>query len=363
MAGVIPRNLGAMRIEEVLRAARERGASDVHFAGGEAAVMRIDGELLHRSDTVSTAEIESFVAMRLDARAREALVAQGCCDVAVDARATGPSRLHVFRAAGGMRCAVRLFAAGVPALESFDLPQVIEHLALRRSGLVLIVGPTGSGKTTLLAAMVDFLNRGHARHVVTLEDPIEYPHQANRCVLAQCEIGRDAPDFASALRGVLRSDPDVIVIGELRDVESMRSALCAAETGHLVLASLHTSDAPQALDRIVDSFAVEGREQIRVQLAGTLAGVLALRLVPRARSKGRRAVAEVLVATDAVRNLVREGKTHQLRSVMQTGKALGMQTLEMHLSVLVARGELTHATALECAQRPAEVCLSDERQR
>jgi twitching motility protein PilT len=203
--------------------------------------------------------------------------------------------------------------------------------------------------------MVDALNRAHARHVVTLEDPIEYVLRDDRCVIAQCEIERDSPDLGSAIRAVLRADPDVIVIGELRDPDAMRDALVAAETGHLVLTSLHTLDAAAALERVIDAFPVDGREQIRIQIAQTLAAVIALRLVVRSTGKGRRAAAEILVATDAVRNLIREGKTHQLRSTMQTGRVFGMQTLEMHLASLVERGEITRDAAAACAHRPADL--------
>jgi twitching motility protein PilT len=353
-------NLGAMRIEELLRAARARGASDVHLAIGEAAVLRIDGRLVRRDDVVVTpAELDAFLRTRMESRPRESLDAHGCCDAAVGGPDIGPLRLHVFRALGGMRCAVRLFPEAVPRLETLDLPPVIARLVLERSGLVLIVGPTGSGKTTLLASMIDLLNHGHARHVVTLEDPIEYYHRADASVVAQCEIGRDVPDVASAIHAVLRADPDVIVVGELRDAASIRGALAAAETGHLVLASLHTADAPGALDRMVGSFPIDGREQVRAQLAATLVGVVAVRLVPRACGQGRRAAAEILVATDAVRHLVREGKTHQLRSAIQTGRGAGMQTLEMHLSALSARGEISGVTAREFAQRPAEISTSE----
>jgi twitching motility protein PilT len=352
--------VGAMRVEEILRSAHERSASDVHLCPGQPPILRVDGDLVHRTDSpLTAAEIDSFVSARLDGRARELLATHGACDIAIHAPGIGRLRIHAFRARGGMRCAVRLFPVEVPALESFDLPKSVEMLALQKTGLVLIVGPTGSGKTTLLAALVDLLNRGRSRHVITFEDPIEYQHESNLCLIAQCEIGRDAADFAYAVYGALRADPDVIVIGELRDAESMRSALSASETGHLVLASMHTADAPQALDRIVDMFSFEARAQVRTQLAATLAGVVALRLAPRAGGKGRRAVAEILVATDAVRNLIREGKTHQLRSALQTGRAAGMQTLEMHLSMLIARGELTRATALDCAQRPTEVSVAE----
>ena len=347
---------GGMRVDELVREGRERGASDVHVAANEQPVMRIDGELIRIGEEILRGdELESFLGERLDARARQALHTLGFCDAAVRTSSLGPIRVHAFAGVRGLRCAIRLFPLAIPHLETLDVPRVIESFALRKSGLVLVVGPAGSGKTTLLAAMVDALNRAHPRHVVTLEDPVEYVHQSNRCIIAQCEIGRDGDGLAGAINGTLRADPDVIVIGELRDVESMRGALGAAETGHLILASLHTSSAAQAVERIVDAFPTEGRAQIRVQIAQTLAGIVALRLVVRARGGGRRAATEILVASDAVRNLLREGKAHQLRSAIQTGRAAGMQTLEMHLAGLVERGEITRATALACAEQPAEI--------
>ncbi len=348
--------LGAMRVEEVVRAARERGASDVHIAAKRGTVLRIDGRLVRRGDdAIDPADLWAFLQAHLVERAQAQLAERGHCDVALHDGNLGAVRLHVFRASDGLRCAFRLFPSVVPRLEEFDLPPCVEQLALRKTGLLLVVGPTGSGKTTLLAAMVNALNRSHHLHVVTLEDPIEYVHRDDQCVIAQCEIGTDSADLAEAIRATLRSDPDVILIGELRDSEAMRSALGAAETGHLVLASLHTVDAPGALERLIDAFPVDGREQIRIQVAQTLAAVLALRLVPRACGKGRRAAAEILIATDAVRNLVREGKTHQLRSMMQTGRASGMQTLEMHLAALVERGEITTETAFAAAERTGDL--------
>ena len=345
-----------MRVEEIVRAARERGASDVHIAAKRGTVLRIDGRLVRRGeDEIGPAELQIFLQTHLDERAQAQLAERGHCDVALHDGTLGAVRLHAFRAGGGLRCAVRLFPSTVPRIEEFDLPACIEQLALRKNGLILVVGPTGSGKTTLLAAMIGALNRSHHRHVVTLEDPIEYVHIDDRCVIAQCEIGTDAADLAEAIRAILRADPDVIVIGELRDPEAMRSALGSAETGHLVLASLHTVDAPGALERLIDAFPVDGREQIRIQVAQTLAAVIALRLVPRARGKGRRAAAEILIATDAVRNLIREGKTHQLRSMMQTGRSSGMQTLEMHLAALVERGEITAEAALAAAERVGDL--------
>jgi len=345
-----------MRVEEIIRAARERGATDLHIAASRSIVLRIDGQLVRRGDEViDAADLLDFLQAHLGERAQAQFTERGHCDVSLHGGDLGALRLHVFRANDGVRCAVRLFPSAVPRLEELDLPVCVEHLALRKTGLILVVGPTGSGKTTLLAAMVNALNVGHRRHIVTLEDPIEYVHRDSQCVVAQCEIGADSADLADTIRSMLRADPDVIVIGELRDPNAMRNALGAAETGHLVLASLHTVDAPGALERLIDAFPADGREQIRIQVAQTLAAVIALRLVPRSSGKGRRVAAEILIATDAIRNLVREGKTHQLRSMMQTGRAYGMQTLEMHLAALVERGEITAAAALATAERPGDL--------
>jgi len=350
-----------IRVEETLRSARERGASDVHLSPGDAPVLRIDGLLERRPEAVCTLEeIEAFLAACLDERSTSELADKGNCDVVLRRADLGTLRVHVFKTVRGVHCAFRLFPSNVPLLSALDVPAVIEDLATRRAGLVLAVGPAGSGKTTLLAAMIQQLNQAQARNVISIEDPIEYLHVGQRCVISQCEVGRDVPDFSTAIHGALRADPDVIVVGEARGVESLKTTLFAAETGHLVFASLHTQDASQALERIVDSFPIEGRAQIRTQLAQTLAGVIALRLVTRASGRGRRAAVEILVATDAVRNLLREGKTHQLRSVMQTSRNVGMQTLEMHLAELVRRREITQAAALTSALHPPEVDLAGE---
>jgi twitching motility protein PilT len=239
-------------------------------------------------------------------------------------------------------------------LDELGLPSAVSALAQRASGLALFTGPTGCGKTTALAALVDRINRSCERHVVTVEDPIEYVHRSIRSVVTQCQIGRDVGDFAEALRGFMRADPDVIVIGEMRDRATIEAALTAAETGHLVLATLHTNDAAQTVDRIVDAFPPDAHGQVRSQLAAVLAGIAALRLVRR-EGGGRRAAAEVMVGTDAVRALIREGKTHQLRNAIVTGRAHGMQTLETHLSELVMRGEIALSDAQAATNHRAEV--------
>ena len=328
----------------------------MHFAANESPMLRIDGELVCREDATADArEIEAFLAAHFDDAAHKSLQRRGCCDVVLRSKGEGAVRLHAFCSANGIRCAARLLPISPPSLESLDLPRVIFGLASRRNGLVLVVGPSGSGKTTLLAAMVEHLNRTAARNVIVLEDPIEYVHTSGLCTITQCEIGRDAPDFSTAIHGVLRADPDVIVIGELRDANSLRTALLAAETGHLVLASLHTRDACQAVERIVDSFPTEGREQIRVQMAQTMCGIVAIRLVRRAKVSGRRAIAEILLANDAVRNLLREGKAHLLRSAMQTGRNSGMQTFEMHLMELLRREDITLQEALTVSEHLDEL--------
>jgi twitching motility protein PilT len=219
---------------------------------------------------------------------------------------------------------------------------------------VLFTGPTGSGKTTALAALVDRMNRSSERVILTVEDPVEYVHAPRRSLVAHCEVGSDVADYAEALRSFMRADPDVMLIGEMRDRLTMEAALTAAETGHLVLSTLHTNDAAQTIDRIVDAFGGDAHAQVRAQLAATLVAVVSLRLV-RARTGGRIAACEVLVATDAVRALVRDGKTHQLRNVIATGRSAGMQTLEAHLSDLVVHGAIDLATARAASMRPSDI--------
>jgi twitching motility protein PilT len=221
--------------------------------------------------------------------------------------------------------------------------------------LVVFTGPTGSGKTTALAALIDRVNRLTERVIVTVEDPIEYVHAPVRSAIAHCEIGRDASDYASALHGFMRADPDVILVGEMRDRATMEAVLSAAETGHLVLSTLHTIDAAQTVDRIIDAFGSEAQSQVRTQLASTLLAIVSLRLVPRRHGDGRVAASEILVGTDAVRAMIREGKTHQLRNAIGTGRAAGMRTLETSLSDLVVRGTVSIDAARHAANRPSEV--------
>ncbi|MEO7040561.1 MAG: PilT/PilU family type 4a pilus ATPase [Candidatus Elarobacter sp.] len=350
-------SLTVVRIQDLVRGARARGATDLHFGGSDRPALRIDGRLvLLEASAIDEAAVRSFLAGSLTALQLARLDRLGTADGAAERAAEGaPYRLHAYRYAGGIRVAIRLLAERVPSLEQLGLPAVVATFAQRHAGLVLFTGPTGSGKTTALAALVDRINRTSERNIVTVEDPVEYEHLSARSFVTHCEIGRDVGDYAEALYGLLRADSDVILVGEMRDRSTMEAALLAAETGHLVFATLHTNDASQTIDRIVDAFPAEAHAQVRSQLAAVLAGIVALRLVPRGDGSGRRAAAEVLVGTDAVRALIREGKTYQLRNTIVTGRGAGMQTLETHLSELVMRGEVALAAARAITARPDEV--------
>jgi twitching motility protein PilT len=348
--------LAELRFWELLEHAREREASDLHLATEEPPAIRVDGELIRLdAPAIDSDEMAKFADVAFVARVRTLLHEGGDAGCVVRREGIGAFRVHAFRALGRLRLAIRLLARGVPSLERLHLPSIIPMFAQRKAGLVLFVGPTGSGKTTALAALVDRINRTRSRHIVTIEDPVEYCHTSVRSIVAHREIGADAVDYASALFAALRADPDVIVVGELREAATMRAALTAAETGHLVLSTLHTGDAAQTVDRIVDAFDSAGQAEVRVQLAQTLVAVASIRLVPRASGRGRRAAVEVLVATDAVRALIRDGKTHQLRNAIVTGRDSGMQTLETHLSELVVRRDVSLDAARAATDRPQEI--------
>lgn len=352
--------LAPVRLSEVLRVARLRNASDVHLCAGVPPVLRVDGALEAQPTLAPSAEEVSAVsAALLDADAYALLAQSGDATITRDLDEVGTIRVHAFRTSQGTSLAIRLLAPAVPSLESLHLPAAVSAFVEKPHGLVIFAGPTGSGKSTSLAAIIDRINRTRARHIITIEDPIEYRHKSDRSVINQREIRRDVHTFAEAIYGALRCDPDVLLVGEMRDPQTMHAALNAAETGHLVLTTLHTGDAPQTVDRIVGIFEGDKQEQIRIQLAQTLLSVVCMRLIPRASGPGRRCAAEVLVATDAVRNLIRDAKTHQLRNIISTSRQGGMQTLEAHLSDLVARREITLEDARTVTDRPDDVRPSD----
>jgi twitching motility protein PilT len=348
--------LASVRLGEVLRMARSRNASDLHICAEHPPVLRVDGALETQGTTApSLGEIESLATTFLGDRATARLEREGDASAAYRDDELGSFRVHAFRSSSGIALAIRVLAPSVPTLESLHLPAVVASFAEKSNGLVLFAGPTGSGKSTVLAALIDRINRTQAKHILTAEDPIEYRHRSLRSVVSQREVGRDVGSFADAIYGALRSDPDVLLVGEMRDSQTMHAALTAAETGHLVFATLHTGDGPQTIDRIISAFNGDMQEQVRVALAQTLLGAVCLRLVPRTAGRGRRCAAEVLVATDAVRSIVRDGKTHQLRNAIATGRAAGMQTLETHLSDLVMRREISLETAKGYTERPGEI--------
>jgi twitching motility protein PilT len=264
-------------------------------------------------------------------------------------------RVNVYFQRDSIGAAFRLIPYEIKSIDDLALPPVVADLARFQRGFVVVTGPTGSGKSTTLAAMVDVVNKERAGHIMTVEDPIEFLHKHQKCIVNQREVGADTHGFSAALKHVLRQDPDVILVGEMRDLETISTAITAAETGHLVFATLHTQDAPQTIDRIIDVFPPHQQQQVRVQLSTTLQGVVTQQLVQTVDGKGRAAACEVLVTTPAIRNLIREGKVHQIYSAMQAGGRFGMQTMDMHLSQLVKAGTITQAMAFERCHDPEEL--------
>jgi twitching motility protein PilT len=276
-------------------------------------------------------------------------------DVAYSIPGLARFRVNVYFQRNALGAAFRLIPHELKSLEELGMPPALHELATKPRGLVLVTGPTGSGKSTTLAAMIDEINRTRQEHIMTVEDPIEFLHRHKQCIVNQREIGPDAVSFAEALRGALRQDPDVILLGEMRDLETIATALTAAETGHLVFATLHTQDAPSTVDRLIDVFPAAQQEQIRVQIAATLQGIVTQTLLPRADRSGRVPAVEVLLPDDAVRNLIRQAKIEQIYSVMQTGTQRGMQTMEQALADLVTRGIVAQEVALNRSSRPDQL--------
>lgn len=331
-------------LEALLRRAVAAGASDVHLSAGAPPMLRVDGRLQPLGEErLPAAQVAAAFERLAGEEHRRQLAAAGQVAFSFGLAGVARFRVHAFRQRGSVALALRVIPGRVPTLAELGLPSVLGELALRPAGLVLVAGAPGSGKSTTLAALVRHVNEHRAAHVITLEHPIEYLHGHERSLVNQREVGQDAPDFASALRGALRQDPDVIVLDALPDAETISAMLLAAETGRLVLAGVHATGAAQAVDRLVEAFPPHGQPQVRLQLAATLQGVVAQQLVPRADRPGRVPAVEVLVATPAARNLIREGKTHQLPSVIQTGTRLGMVAMDRSLADLLERGLISEA--------------------
>ena len=328
-----------MTLQYLLTQCIALGASDLHLSSGAPALFRVNGDLQRLTELVFTHEDTQQALMSVMSPTQQSYFKSNLeCDFAIELPTLARFRVNAFHQARGVSAVLRVIPQRLANLQSLHAPPLLNELAHRSSGLVLVTGPTGSGKSTTLAAMVDALNQTHAKHIVTIEDPIEFVHTPKHCLIQQRELGTHALSFANALRSALREDPDVILVGELRDLETMRLAITAAETGHLVLATLHTSSAAKTVDRMVDVFPAEEKNMVRSLLSESLIAVISQRLCKRLDGAGRVAAFEVMVSTPAVRNLIREGKVAQLYSAIQTGRAVGMQTMDQSLAALVQQG-------------------------
>jgi len=334
-----------LALEEVLRA----HASDLHVTVNAVPMIRVDGGLrpIESSGVWDRAKVTSALRSILTPQQVARFDEEHELDLAYTISANARFRVNIYQQRNSMGAAFRLIPTDIKQLSELGVPESVANFATLARGLVLVTGPTGSGKSTTLAALVDLVNRTRADHIVTVEDPIEFLHSNHRSLVNQREVGSDTHSFTAALKHVLRQDPDVILIGELRDLETISIALTAAETGHLVFATLHTQDAAQTIDRVIDVFPPHQQAQVRSQLAATLRGVVCQTLVKRAQGDGRAVATEVLVTTPAIANLIREGKTYQIPSALQAGRSLGMHTLDQHLADLVNTGQITYVAAVE----------------
>ncbi|RKQ88626.1 type IV pilus twitching motility protein PilT [Brockia lithotrophica] len=344
-------------IEELLRETQEREATDLHLTAFSPPILRIGGYLtpLEEYAALGPEDIRNLVYPLLSSRQREVLEERLSVDLAVGLAGIGRFRLNVYYQRGSLACAFRRLADEIPKLEELGLPESVYRFPDLTSGLILVTGATGSGKSTTLAAIIDRINEKYRRHIITVEDPIEYVHYNKLSVINQRELYTDVPSFADALRAALRQDPDVILVGEMRDLETIRTAIMAAETGHLVLSTLHARDTISTFARVIGVFPTEEQAQVRQQLAASVRAVIAQQLLPRRDGKGRVLAAEVLVVTPAVANLVRLGKDEHIRLILETGGRLGMQTMEQSLVELVQKRLIDVETALAAARNPALV--------
>jgi twitching motility protein PilT len=344
-------------IDDLLENMVARGASDLHVTVGAEPTVRVMGQLerLREFDRLMPDETQRLLYRILSTEQQKHLEIKRQIDVSYSIPGLARFRVNVYFQRESVGAAFRMIPAELKTLADLGLPKVISELGQKPRGLVLVTGPTGSGKSTTLAALIDEINESRADHIMTIEDPIEFLHRHKRCIVNQREIGPDATSFAEALRGALRQDPDVILLGEMRDLETIGTALTAAETGHLVFATLHTQDAPSTVDRLIDVFPAAQQEQVRVQIAATLQGVVTQTLLPRLDGAGRAPAVEILLPDDAVRNLIRQAKIEQVYSVMQTGTQRGMQTLEQHLAELVAHGIVSVDVAVQRSSRPEQL--------
>jgi twitching motility protein PilT len=334
------------RLEHFLRAAFELKASDLHLTVGVPPIMRINGELKkYGQDVLRPEDTEAMVKAIIPEGLWQQFQEKGELDFSYGIPGISRFRVNTYKQRSCVSLAVRVIPTKIPTIDELQLPEVLKRIAHKPQGLVLVTGPTGSGKSTTLAAMIDYMNRTMRKHIITLEDPIEYLHKHGNCIIDQREVGFDTNNFANGLRAALRQDPDVILVGEMRDLETIHTAITAAETGHLVLGTLHTSSAPATIDRIIDVFPPAQQSQIRIQLASVLVAIISQRLFPNVQKTGRVAATEILINNSAVANLIRNEKIHQIMNVMQTSRALGMHTLEMSIKELLQAGRISKEVA------------------
>ncbi len=335
------------KMESLLKEAVEKKASDLHITVERPPVLRINGELQNIGDEpIDSSTAKSLIYSILTQKQIERFEEEFELDFAYEIPNISRFRVNIYKQKGLIGAAFRVIESRIPSLKELGLPDILANLAMLPSGMVVITGITGSGKSTTLASMIDIINSNRGCHIVTIEDPIEYVHKHKKSIITQREVGSDTKSFADALKHVLRQDPDVILVGEVRDPESMGMALTAAETGHLVLTTMHTIDAPQTIERIVDLFNPYQQHQVRSQLSGALRAVVAQQLLPRLSGTGLLPALEIMLSTPSVKNLIRKGETHQLYSVMQTSKQIGMQTMNQCLKELVINKKITKEVAI-----------------
>lgn len=343
------------KIDQLLRAGHELKASDIHVTVGVPPVMRLNGELKkYGKELLTPEETEGMARGIIPDNMWDEFKDKGELDFSYGIPGVSRFRINAYFQRSCVAMAIRIVPTKIPTLEDLDLPQSLKQIAGKPQGLVLVTGPTGSGKSTTLAAMIQYMNYTMRKHIITLEDPIEYLHKHHNCIIDQREVGFDTNNFANGLRSALRQDPDVILLGEMRDLETIQTAITAAETGHLVFATLHTSSAPTTIDRIIDVFEPGQQAQVRIQLASVLVAIVSQRLFPTIDKKGRKAATEILINNAAVSNLIRNEKIHQIVNVMQTSRAQGMHTLESSIKELLEAGIISKENAYTFLQDRVE---------
>ena len=349
VGGAVAADVKQLHIDDLLIFTTQQGASDLHLSEGSLPMIRVDGRMLKLDlPGISKTEIKRLILESLNAELKKRFEEDFEVDFSREVQDSTRFRCNVFRQINGIAGSYRVIPAEIRSFEELGLPDIMKRMSLREKGLVILTGPTGSGKTTSLATMVDWINQNKECHIITIEDPVEYFHTSLHCLINQRELGSTTKTFANALRSALREDPDVILVGEMRDLETISLALTAAETGHLVLTTLHTSSAAKTIDRIIDVFPAEQKSQVRSMLAESIQAVVSQTLMPR-KDKGRVVACEIMIANTAIRNLIREDKIYQIPSMIQAGGKVGMQSKDQHLLTLVSDGSLERAEAAKHA--------------